>query len=551
MNDPRQPATWVTEVGSDLRERLAAYEDPADFEDLPVAAEPAAGLVSLGFIWAALRRSRRLWVGLAITGLIVGAGYNVAHQPAKTATTSLLLVDNPAADPTSAAETDLALAHSIPVATAVVRQLGLQQTPTSFLSTYSVNTLTPQVLVITASGSSSSAALQTASAVSMQVLKFRAQYDQTQQQQTEDQLAQQVSQAEQKLASINKQISQVSSQPSAATQQSQLSGLQAQRKIATDALAEVQQYATSTKASTQTLTQQMIEGSQVLNPPTPVERSLAKGLVTYGLGGLFVGLILGLAIVAVGAITSDKLRRRDDIAYASGAPVGLSVGQLRTSRIPVLRRPGQHSRNHDLKRLVGHLRRSVPEGAQTPRGLAVVALDDTSTVARVIVALVDSIASGKRVVVADLSAGAQAARLLGVTNSGVSAVEREGVRVAIVVPDADDVAPVGPLRSHIVADKYPQPDEAIAAACGDADLMITLVTLDPAYGGDYLTTWASNAVAVVTAGRSTATRIHASGEMIRLAGMHLDSVVVMSADKSDESLGAATPEHRRAPALGV
>ena len=342
MNDPRQPVTWVTEVGGDLRERLAAYEDPADFEDLPVAAEPAAGLVSLGFIWAALRRSTRLWVGLAIAGLIVSAGYNVAHQPAKTATTSLLLVDDPAADPTSAAETDLALAHSIPVAAAVVRQLGLPQTPTSFHQHLQCKHAHSSVLVITASGSSSSAALQTASAVSMQVLKFRAQYDQTQQQQTEDQLAQQVSQAEQKLASINKQISQVSSQPSSVTQQSQLSGLQTQRKTATEVLGEVQQYATSTKASTQTVTQQMIKGSQVLNPPTPVKRSLPKGLVTYGLGGLLVGLVLGLAIVAVGAITSDKLRRRDDIAYAFGAPVGLSVGQLRTSRIRALHsRPAQ------------------------------------------------------------------------------------------------------------------------------------------------------------------------------------------------------------------
>jgi hypothetical protein len=43
---------------------------------------------------------------------------------------------------------------------------------------------------------------------------------------------------------------------------------------------------------------------------------------------------------------------------------------------------------------------------------------------------------------------------------------------------------------------------------------------------------------VVTAGRSTATRIRAVGEMVRLAGAHLDSVVVVDADRADESLGA-------------
>ena len=42
---------------------------------------------------------------------------------------------------------------------------------------------------------------------------------------------------------------------------------------------------------------------------------------------------------------------------------------------------------------------------------------------------------------------------------------------------------------------------------------------------------------MVSAGQSSAERIHGVGEMIRLAGMRLDSVVLIGADKSDESLG--------------
>jgi hypothetical protein len=166
-------------------------------------------------------------------------------------------------------------------------------------------------------------------------------------------------------------------------------------------------------------------------------------------------------------------------------------------------------------------------------------------------ALVDSAAPRGVVVLADLSPGAQAARLLGVTSPGVSAVERAGAQVAVVVPAADDVAPVGPFRSLFAPDKYARPNREVAAACASADLVLSLVTLDPAYGGDHVVTWAANAIAVVTAGRSTATRIHAFGEMIRLAGTHLDSVVVMDADKSDESLGATAPEHRAPPTLAV
>jgi len=43
---------------------------------------------------------------------------------------------------------------------------------------------------------------------------------------------------------------------------------------------------------------------------------------------------------------------------------------------------------------------------------------------------------------------------------------------------------------------------------------------------------------VMTAGRSSSTRIHAVGEMIRLAGTPLISAVLVGADKTDESLGA-------------
>ena len=81
--------------------------------------------------------------------------------------------------------------------------------------------------------------------------------------------------------------------------------------------------------------------------------------------------------------------------------------------------------------------------------------------------------------------------------------------------------------------------------------MLTLATLDPAFGGDHLATWATDAVAVVTAGESSAERIHAVGEMIRLAGMRLDSAVLVGADKGDESLGVALAPDEPAPVRPV
>jgi capsular polysaccharide biosynthesis protein len=534
VNDPEHVVDWSRGISDDLQEHLAVYEDPADFVERP-AGDPATPLVSLGFLMAAVRRRTRLWLTLAVVGLILGGGYYASKPPAYSASTTVLLVDNSSQNPADEVLTDIVMAESIPVATAVVRQLGYTQTPASFLSDYSVAMVTPQLLTITAKGTSSDQAVQRAAAVATQFLDFRAQNEQGQQQQTDAQLQQQISQAQQHLDSINSQIKQVSSQPSGTTQQ--LDALQAQRTQASNALIQIQQYATTEQASTQTLTQQMVQGSEVLNKAAPLKRSVVKTGLLYVFGGLLGGLLLGIIIVIVGAITSDRLRRRDDIAYVVGAPVRVSVGPLREGRIPPLR--GRAARSRDMERVVEHLKTAVPGSSSGPAGLAVVEVDDAPTAARAVVEL--AIASAKqrrRVVLADLSAGAQAARLLKVAGPGISTATPEGIPIVVVVPRASDVAPIGPLRSHAFPEGYAQADEQLATASARADLVLSLVTLNPAFGGEYLATWATDAVAMVTAGRSSALRLHAAGEMVRLGGVRLSSIVVIDADNSDESLGA-------------
>lgn len=537
MKDPDQTTTWRLPSG-DFRDRLAIYDGDAEFDDGAAAAATTPGLVSVGYLGSALRRRARLWVVLGLVGLILGAGYSAASPPKYTATTTILVVDNPQENPANEILTDIALAESTPVAAAVVSQLGLPQTPTSFTGTYSVTQVTTQILSITASGPGSSAAVQRASAIAAQYLAYRARYAQAAQQETEAELQQQVSQAQQTLASVTSQLSQAESQPATTTQQAQVKSLKAQQADATVNLASVKQYVTTTVASTRMTTQQMIRGSQVVSPATPGKHSVLKTLVLYAVGGLLGGLVIGMVIVIVGAITSDRLRRRDDIAYAFGAPVGLSVGPLRSRRLPGL--PGRGAvRERDMERIVQHLRNVVPSKPQGTTALAVIAVDDPSTVAQVVVDLAVSGSRQRvRTVLADLSDGALAARKLGVGGSGISTVTPAGVPLLVAVPAADEIAPVGPLRAASASGVHGQVSERLADACSAADLVLTFLTLDPALGGDHLATWAPNAVTVVTAGKSTATRMRAVGEMIRLAGAHLDSVVVVDADRGDESLGA-------------
>ena len=540
MKDPQQTVSWRR---SGIRDHLPILDDP-DFGDLPTATDPAAGLIDLRFIGSVLRRGRRLWALFAVVGLVVGAGLVVERSHKHSAVTTLLLATATSGqEQASEMATDASIAQSVPVATAVVAQLGLQQTPVSFLGTYAATSTTPGILAITASGPSGSAAVQRAAAIAKQFLIYRANYLQQELQETASSLRQQVSQAQQALDSIDAQLSKSRAEASSPSQQAEVDKLTKEQTQAQDALGATMtdEQVALTQARTQTT--EMVQSSQVLSPPIASLPTGKKTLVMYVVGGLIIGLGLGMGIVITAGITSGKLRRRDDIAIAAGAPVKLSVGSLRAQRqLPSLGKQANHPAAN-MERFVDHLRNAVPENSRSRFGLAVVAVDGTPTVARAVVKLAVAFSQQRRrVVVADLAAGALAARGLGVTGPGINTVSPEGVPVVVVVPESTDVAPVGPLRTPPPG--LGQVSERLADTCAHADLVLTLVTLDPSFGGEYLGTWATDAVLVVTAGQSSAVRIHAASEMIRLAGIRLGSVVLLDADKADESLGTVSADYQ-------
>jgi capsular polysaccharide biosynthesis protein len=532
VNDPQQTTSWRR---SSIRDRLPIYDD-SDLADLPSATDSNARLITLGFIGSALRRGMPVLLVMTVIGLIAGGGLAVEHKPGHSAATTVLIdFGTGAQNQATELATDAAIAQSTPVAAAAVTQLGLKQTPVSFLGTYTVTSTTADVLTITAKGPTDGAAVGRASAIATQFLAYLGKYLQQQLQQTADSLNQQISQAQQHLDSIDAQVSQVAAEPSSSSQQANLDGLKKQQTDAENALAGMKDYAQTTLLQAHAQTAQMVRSSQVLSPATPVKRSAKKAVAQYGIGGLLGGLVVGMVIVIIAAVTSDKLRRRDDIAIAVGTPVRLSVGRLRGRR-----RSGQRKR--DMERLVDHLRNAVPTTSRGAAGLAVVATDDVVTVAQAVVRLaIASSQQGRQVVIADLCPRAPAARQLGVTEPGISTVRPDGVPIVVVVPGANEVMPVGPLR-----DPPPgaaQVSEQLADAYAHADLLLSVVILDPSFGGEFVGTWATDAVLVATVGRSTATRLHATSEMIRLAGTRLDSVVVLDEDKRDESLGTITAEY--------
>jgi capsular polysaccharide biosynthesis protein len=497
--------------------------------------------VSLTFLKAAIRRSALFCCIMTVVGFLVGCGLYINFPAPYQASTSLLLTYGPYENGPGAPYDTQAIAQTRTVATLAMHKLGLQQDAGSLLAAYRVTIVSNRMFLITFTAPSASQALRGANAVATEFLLFRAGELQQAQEQVSASLNQQVSQAKQKLSSIRAQISQVSAQPTSPVQQSRLSGLQEALSSATTTLTNLQQDANGNEATNQSATAAAIKGSQVLGGATLLPRSHLRHLLLYPGAGLIGGLVVGIAIVLIRAIVSDRLRRRDDVADALGAPVKLSTGPLQPNRRRLVRRGRGAAREADIRRIAAHLGGAVPENVRGTAALAVVAVDDPEAAALPVVSLATSCTQhGQRIVLADLASGAPAARLLGVREPGVGVVSVEDARLVVAVPERDDVAPPGPLGHVPARDQRSSFTDAVAAACAEADMLLTLLTLDPSFGGEHLQTWAANAVVVVTAGRSSWTKINAVGEMIRLSGTRLASAVLIGADKTDESLGVVS-----------
>jgi capsular polysaccharide biosynthesis protein len=532
----------VVSMGSsdELDERFPSYHDRGEPDEIPDAGFPAS-LVSLGFITAALRRGARQWCAAAIAGFLLGLGLSVALAPTYQATTSVVLAPPPSENAPDSIQTDAALAQSHTVAGLALRRLGLPESVNSFLSTYAVTVITDRVLLITVSAPSSSEAVARARVLAAVFLQFRVGQLETDQKLVLSSLNQQINGAKQYLRSIDGQISQARTQLASPARRARLSDLRAERSKAAAALVSLERTTTYDQTSTQAAITTTIKGSGVLDHAAAVPQSghaHLKRLLSYAITGLIAGLALGMAVVVIRALVSDRLRRRDDVAHALDAPVKLSVPAVRLSRWLPRRHGLAATRNAHIRRIAKHLNALIVASPHGKAALALVPVDDPQVAALSLVSLAITCAEqGRQVVVADLSSRAHAARLLGANDPGImTASVSDGTHLVVVVPDRDEVAPVGPVRGT-PHQALPRPAMSLVAATEAADFLLTLAPLDPAVGGEHLATWATDAVVTVTAGRSSWTKIHAVAEMIRLAGARLNSAVLVGADKTDESLG--------------
>jgi len=478
---------------------------------------PADNLVSLHYVFSALRRERRVLAALAVVGIVVGILLGTALPHPRSARTSLLLQYPTGADPSRAIATDVSLLQTRAVASAAAKALRLTVSTTKFQASYRGTTLSDSVLEITAKAPDASEAVRRGNALSRAFLAFRKQTYEYQLRVVNRLLARRKQALQAQVATTNREIANFDEQAqptTAAPDAPNLADLLSQRASQLDDISQLESEMQANTVATTTV----VDGSRVIDPAAAVPVSMKRTLLVDIAAALVAALALGAGGIALMTVVSTRLRRRADIAAALRAPVLLSVGKLGPPAwLRMLRRRaawstavaarGLETRREppeDARLVARHLQAVMRSAANQPSALVVVAIGPVEVAALIVGGLRDRFAE-------------------------------EGQEVSLVNETGRPLPPTALAQVPPVAG-------ADAGAAGDARFapqgpVVVIAVLDPAKGAEHLREWASDAVAIVTAGAASATALESNAAMIRAAGLRLRSVVLVGADPGDDTLG--------------
>lgn len=509
----------LSEVGgpgvAGLRSTVVGADEPE---------EMTGPMLDLTVMKEAMLRRWKAWVSMAIAGLVLGAAFHL-FVPAKYTAVSDLYMVEPSGQ-SQAIDDDVSLLQTRAVAQQAVSALDLRVDPEKFLSTYSGLAVSDAILSIRISAASPGKAVAYDNAVAHAFLATRARQVRLETSLVVGGLNQQVSSLNAQANGLTKQINALSRTEAGPGSAGQLAALVTERS---SDVAEIDQLKSQQQQDVLT-EQETVRGSNVLDTAAATRSSAYKVTAMDGLSGLVGGLGLGLVIVIVGAAISERPRRRADVAAALGVRLEMSLGRYRSPR--VLRKARMNGRLPmrwaEVEMVERRLRRHVGDDPGT--GLGVVAVGPCELAALSTVRLACSLASeGRRVLVADMAEKRPLAWLFGVRAEPgtVVPVNFRGVEFSLLVAPADPAAITG-RHEH-----------------DGAAVVLVLCTLDPGFGAEHLTAWVDSTVLVVTAGKATATRMSATTQMLRQAGIEITSALLVGAGPQDESIGAVSDDALR------
>lgn len=515
-------------------------EDDRWFEE-SYSAPPQPALVTLHFLRDALRRSRWLCVACALAGALLGATAVLLLPAPSSGTVSLLLAHDPDVDPALAMENDLSLMKTRAVADAVLDELDLELTSYDFLQTVTTVSSSSTILVVTVEGDADVPGATRAAVLADTYLDFRAAQMESQTTALTENYRDRVAALDDQVAELTRRYDLLVSAGPAG--QSEATDLLTQRSRLIAEIGSMQQMIESASLESRAT----VAASHVLDPaselPTSTVRRLALGTASGVLGGAGVGIGLVLFV----ALTSNKVRRRADIAAALGVPVVASARARPRAR--VLPHPVWPPRTA----VIGLTRALVEAIESQPRGrsrVAVVSVDVARITAELVIAVaLELVRTDRKVMVVDLSTSARVrgqikgrAGRIAVGREDETHLERVAVRAGPRPLRFLLHSPEVGLAEAWTPGSDPKPlGISVRALRDSADVVLSVVEADMTTGVGELATWADTAVVLVAAGKSSAERLRTTAAQVRAAGVVLHSALLVGADVTDESFGGPDP----------
>jgi capsular polysaccharide biosynthesis protein len=361
------------------------------------AAEPGAAetLLDLPRLMVAIRRKRRMWLSLALLGLIAGGLVAVFLPPKPSAVTELLIVheNDQASDSGNLMQTDVAVLHTTKIAADSLKRIGAKESPEAFLKTYEGTGLTSNMMQIEVTGASEKDAVRRAKALADSFIADHVSRSQQAADADAKALIDQRNRTQAELTKVNNAISDAQRKADQGNQDNngdgvpdgdatggisttQTESLYARRAELTAKISDL-----TNRAETAGIGAPRVKaGTQIVDAPRAVPHSLLMtGATNAGIGfGLM--LAVGIAIAAITGVVRDKPVLRKDIAANLGASV---IAQLSVPRRGLARLWRTKRATRDRRRVAGTLVRLVRDGSGpvsvlelgSPRIAAALALD--------------------------------------------------------------------------------------------------------------------------------------------------------------------------------
>jgi hypothetical protein len=494
--------------------------------------QPSPTLVSLHFIRSALRRRWLVCALSAVSGLLMAVGFLVVFNP-HSAKATLALMHEEGVDPSLAMSTDVGLLRSQAVAAKTIAHLGLTMTPDGFINSVTVEQVSTDLLSMTLAAPTDEEAVRRLAALTLVYLDFRGEQLSMQSDVLVAATQQRIQNLEAERTALSRRVDQLVE--ASGSEASKLSETIAQRAYIQSQIDDL--HKSIEDANLRSFA--VVASSRVIDPAAVAEDGGKRRIVLVLVSGLIGGAALGCGMVLFFAITSDRLRRRSEVAEAVEAPVRVSVRRIAPIPERWLWAPHMRtldgSRADDRHRLAHVVEMELPVPRE--RGRLAVACTDNADEVRfaVATAAIDLAAEGLCVALVDLT-------------------KRGGLDIQLMSSLAASAAQPTVLRPHGMP-----PELAVAAdlrVIGHEqdktpslelyDVVLVLADLDPSVGADHLTAWTDRVIFVVTSGRSSAERLRTAADLVRTVGLDLRFVALLHTERTDDSMGRSTMETEQA-----